>query len=90
MPQTEPNQTSPTLARTLWDCFGKTGSMVDLDEAISMSREVLSLCPPGHPHRLLPLENFIEILEARFKENGDQSDFEEAASLRQEILAMSK
>ena len=62
--------------------------MIDLDEAISMLRESLSLGP--HQHHLLVLKNLAYYLEIRFKQNGSQSDFEEATSLRQEILAMSK
>ena len=62
--------------------------MTDLDEAISMLRESLFLGP--HLDRLLALKNLAYYLETRFKENGDQSDFEEATSLCQEILAMSK
>ena len=65
-----------------------TGAMTDLDEAISMLRESLSLGPRSH--RLLALINLAYYLETRFKENGSQSDFEEATSLRQEILAISK
>ena len=38
------------LASTLWNRFGRTGSMVDLNEAILMGRETLSLCPAPHPH----------------------------------------
>ena len=72
--------------------FLMTSSMTDLEEAISMLREVLSLCLATHLHRLLALENlvFIPGLEIRFKENGVQSDNDEVTSLHQEIFAMSK
>ena len=79
------------LACALWDRFRTTGSMTDLEEAISMLREGLSLSYAStHPRRLWALENLADILETRFKKNGNQSDFEQAAALRQEILAMSK
>ena len=81
------------LAGALGDRYGKTGSMTDLEEAISMLREVLSLDPAvTHPHRLSVLKHLGFFLEARLKENGSQSDFdsEELASLRREIIAMSK
>ena len=65
--------------------------MTDLEEAIPMVREALSLDPLAtHRYRLVALKNLAVFLDARFKENGSQSDFEEAISLRQEILAMSK
>ena len=83
------------LACVLSDRFlvGKTGSLADLDEEISMLHEALSLRvgpPATHPHRLVVLKNLALFLETRYKENGSQSDFEEATSLRQEILAISK
>lgn len=67
--------------------------MTDLEEAISMLREALSLrVGPAATHldRLSALINLADILETRFQENGGQSDFEETISLRQDILAMSK
>ena len=63
--------------------------MIDLEKAISMVHEALSLDPPA-VHRLLALETLAGSLDARFQANGNQSDFEEAISLRQEIFAMSK
>ena len=39
------------LASALWYRFGRTGSMVDLNEAILMDRETLSLLPTLHPAR---------------------------------------
>ena len=79
------------LACALWDHFKTTGSMTDLEEAISMLREGLSLsCASTHPRRLSVLHNLAYSLETRFEKSGSQSDFEEASSLRQEILSMSK
>ena len=77
-----------SLACALGGRFGMTGSMTDLEEAISMLREALSLSPAAD--HLLALNNLAYYLEIRFKETGGQSDFEEATFLRQEILAMSK
>ena len=76
------------LACALGDRFGKTGSMMDLEEAISMLREALPLSSTAH--HLLVLKNLAWFLETWYKENGSQSDFEEAISLCQEILAISK
>ena len=68
--------------------FG-TGSMTELEEAISLLREALSLSP-ATSSRLSVLRDLAGFLETRFKENGSQSDFEEATCLRQEIHAVSK
>ena len=65
--------------------------MTDLEEAFSMLRESLSLGPSlSHPDRLVAFESIACFLETRYKENGNQSDFEEVTSVRQEILAMSR
>ena len=96
-PTSHPNrfESLDGLARALWERYGKIGSMTDLEEAISLLREALSLTGNSdatHRHRLLVLKDLACLLEARFEENGSQSDFEleEVTSLRQEILAMSK
>jgi tetratricopeptide (TPR) repeat protein len=65
------------LAYALWNRFRKTGSMTNLEEAISMLRESLSLCPAPHPGRPRVLTGLARALET------------EATSLRQEALAMS-
>ena len=82
------------LACALWDQFGKTGSMTNLEEVISMLREALPLLAgpaTTHPHCLLALNHLASFLETRYKKNGGHaSDFEEVISLRREILAMSK
>ena len=62
------------LAYALWDRFGETGSMTDLEEAVSLLREALSLTSSA-ASRLLVLRDLAGILETRFKENGSQSDF---------------
>ena len=88
-PHPDRNNSLNGLASALWDRFETKGSTTDLEEAVSMFRESLSLSSPA-AERLAVLSNLADILETRFKENGSQSDFDEATSLRQEILAMSK
>ena len=77
------------LATALLDRFGKAGSMSDLEEAIFMRRESLSLRPTPHPDHSQSLNNLALALEIRWKASGIQSDLSEATSLRQEALAMS-
>jgi hypothetical protein len=76
------------LASALHDRFAKIGLTADLEEAISMFREASSLCPAFHPNRFRYLKNLAHALETRSNISGNQSDLDEATSLRQEVLAM--
>lgn len=76
------------LATSLWYRFGKTGSMVDLNEAISMDRETLSLRPTSHPSRSSSLTNLGLRLWDRFRRTGSMADLEEAISMHRESLAL--
>ena len=79
-----------STALQLQDRFGKTGSMIDLEEAILMFRNAyLSVL---HLIQVVPvsvLTNLAFVLETRFRASGIQSDPLEATSLRQEALALS-
>ena len=78
------------LARALWYRFERTGSMVDLNEAISMDREALSLRPTSHPDRPLSLNNLGLRLWDRFRRTGSMAmtDLEEAISIHRESLSL--
>ena len=76
------------LATSLWYRFGKTGSMVDLNEAISMDRDVLSLRPTSHPDRFLSLTNLgLRLLDC-FRRTGSMDDLEEAILMHRESLSL--
>jgi CHAT domain-containing protein len=62
--------------------------MVDLDEAIILDREALGLCPQGHPHRSVSLNNLAVHLSARYKQLGVMVDLDEAIVLDQEALGL--
>ena len=42
--------------------------MSDLDEAIDLCRAALALCPPGHSHRSMSLNNLASSLSDRFRQ----------------------
>ena len=75
------------LARALWYRFERTGSMVDLNEAISMDRETLSLRPAPHPDRASSLTNLGLGLWDRFQKAGSMADLEEAILMHRESLS---
>ena len=77
-----------SLATVLWHRFEVTGSMADLNEAISMDRETLSLCPTPHPHRYFSLNCLGIQLWDRFRRTGSMADLEEAILVHRESLSL--
>ncbi|KAL5504509.1 hypothetical protein ACEPAH_7170 [Sanghuangporus vaninii] len=57
------------------------GEVEDLDESISLSREVLTLQPDGHPERASALSNLTDSLRAQFERSGRIEDFEESMTM---------
>ena len=74
------------LASVFWHRFELTGSTVDLNEAILMDRETLSLYPIPHPSRSVSLNNLATALFNRFKQTGLVTDLQEAILLLRESL----
>ena len=77
------------LASALWYRFGRTGSIVDLNEAMLMDRETLSwsLRPTPHPDRSLSLTNLGIRLYNRFRRAGSMADLKDAILMRRESLS---
>jgi hypothetical protein len=48
--------------------------MEDLEEAISLHREALTLYPLGHPDRSISLTNLAVALDTRFDQSGRIED----------------
>ena len=57
------------------------GDLSDLEQIISVQREVVDLIPDGHPHKPRRLDNLAYSLETRFKYSGVLSDVEQAILL---------
>ena len=62
------------LGHELWARFQRTGLMNDLEEAISIYRELLSLYPTFHPDRFPSLNNLAVVLQTRFEHYGGITD----------------
>ena len=73
------------LAFALWRRFER---MVDLNEAISMGRETLSLRPKPHPERSSSLAGVGLWLWDRFRTTGSMTDLEEAILIHRENLSL--
>jgi hypothetical protein len=76
------------LAICLWNRFQRFGSSRDLEEAISLEREMLFLTPPGHPERLLSLTNLAASLNSHYDVTGSIASIEESTELDREALLL--
>ncbi|KAJ2934087.1 hypothetical protein H1R20_g3007, partial [Candolleomyces eurysporus] len=65
-----------------------TGSLVDLEETISLNREALELRPFPHSDRSLSLNNLSSALQDRYQLTRTVADLEEAISLQREALEL--
>ncbi|KDR68028.1 hypothetical protein GALMADRAFT_79204 [Galerina marginata CBS 339.88] len=62
--------------------------MSNLDETIRTRREILNLCPPGHPKRSRSLQKLADDLHNRFEELGRIEDLEDVISSHREALTL--
>ena len=73
------------LANALLSQFGQNGAVEVLDESISLCRERLVLCPPGHRYRGYTVNSLVQCLEKRHEVTGDDQDLEEIQDLKAEL-----
>jgi hypothetical protein len=59
-----------------------------LIEAISLSREALSLRPAGHPRRSISCNNLASLLQTLFDQTGQVALLAEAIDLHREALSL--
>ena len=76
------------LAEYLVAKFKQGGGTNYIDEAIVLDREVLELCPPGHPMRSVSLIGLAIHLGDRYDQLGATRDLEEAIVLDREALKL--
>ncbi|KAG1846184.1 CHAT domain-containing protein [Suillus subalutaceus] len=61
---------------------------LDLDQAISLSREALTLLPTNHSNRSKSLNNLANQLSTRFGHRGNDQDLDDAMALHREALTL--
>ncbi|RXW14834.1 hypothetical protein EST38_g11024 [Candolleomyces aberdarensis] len=76
------------LARVTLDRAAFTGSLVDFEQAISLSRQVLKFRPSSHPYRSLSLSDLAIAFQERYQRTRAMADLEEAISLHREVLEL--
>ncbi|KAI6011607.1 hypothetical protein EDC04DRAFT_2609844 [Pisolithus marmoratus] len=64
------------------------GLLADLEEAVTLGRAVVELCPPGHRDRAISLYNLACDLQRRFKRRAVARSLDEAIKLHREALAL--
>jgi hypothetical protein len=74
------------LAIVSWTRFRETRDINILDEVIVFSREVLALCPPGHPGHDKSCEDVANALQTRYDEMDDVVALDEAIELYRGVL----
>jgi len=62
--------------------------MEDLEGAISLHREALTLRPLGHPERLMSLNNLASALFTRFNQSGKMDDLDDSISAHRQALSL--
>ena len=68
--------------------YEQLGEIDDLNEAIDVGREALSLCTPGYRYRSMSLSNLALSLSSRYEQLGRIDDLNEAIVLNQEALSL--
>jgi tetratricopeptide (TPR) repeat protein len=74
------------LAIVSWARFRETRDINILDEVIIFSREVLALCPPGHPGHAQSCEDIANALRTRYGETDDVGVLDEAIEFYRAVL----
>ncbi|KAI6038384.1 hypothetical protein EDC04DRAFT_2896406 [Pisolithus marmoratus] len=68
--------------------YDSQGVVSDLEEAVTLGRAVLELCPPGHRDRATFLYSLASYLQRRFKKRAMMHSLDEAIELHREALAL--
>ena len=66
--------------------FKLSGTMADLNSAVTLFREGIAELPQGSENYAVFINNFVSALLIRFKQGGQQSDLNEAISLHLELF----
>ena len=77
------------LASALVTRFQWKGQLSDIDEAVEIHREALTLTPVSRPDRSMSLGNLAEALTTRYEKNSQLADLEDAIECRREALGLS-
>ena len=79
---------SSNLANYLSSRYEQLGGIDDLNEAIVLGQDALSLRPPGHPDRSTSLSNIANYLFLRYRQLGGVDDLNEAIVLSRDALSL--
>ena len=71
------------VAFELQNRFERTGSMDDLNRAITMNEQAVTSTPEDHPNRGRTLNNFGSALQSRFERTGSMDDLNRAITTKE-------
>jgi tetratricopeptide (TPR) repeat protein len=89
-PRPHPDRPSSlnNLANVLDTRFTQMGQYANLEEAVGLYREALTLFPAPHQERSGSLDNLARILHKQFDQTAELADLEEAIRLHREALEL--
>ncbi len=74
----------PELSEALLIRYHRLGLASDLEEQVSLTKQLVALCPIRGSERAVSLSNLAVLLEMRFQKLGEVQDLTEAISLQRE------
>ena len=75
------------LGIALQSRFERTGSMDDLDRAITTNEQAVASTPDDHPNRAMYLNNLGNALQRRFERTGSMDDLDRAITTNEQAVA---
>lgn len=66
--------------------FEKVGDLTSLDEAITLTRDILAATPAGHPERAARLATRATVVEKRFERTGERIDADQVLRAARDCL----
>lgn len=88
-PGTDPLNARQGLLAALRERYEAQGAPHDLDEAVTLGRQVMDALPPDHPDRWPAVDEFATYLGKRFRSTDRLDDIAEAISLGRQVVAAS-
>jgi tetratricopeptide (TPR) repeat protein len=76
------------LAHIILTRFEHTGHTEDLEDSISLNRDVLALFPLGHPNHSLSFNNLAKAMTIGFQHTGQMQDLDEAITYNRGALSL--
>ncbi len=68
--------------------FERSGELEDLEQAIQVNQQAVTLTPDGHAGKPMYLSNLGITLQSRFERSGELEDLEQAIQVNQQAVTL--